>query len=344
MVEFADGAMKAQLGPPDMRLPIQYALSHPDSAGATRPCRTRFQQAEALDFGSPITIVSHASGWPPRPAKRAAPTPQCCAPPTRWPWSISWRAHQVQRHRGTHPRRAGRNQPMAKPSIEDIQQAARLGAGSNPGGHQTGENALLATAIISFILVFSGSSSWRTSWGISSPPSSRASRWRSSAWATRRASSASSTARPSILSTAAHRRLHQDGRRGGPIRPALAWPARAAPRAALVLAPGPSSTPCCPSALYYRLHAAAHRRQRAGDGAGGGGGTPPRPPRASVPGDIILSVNGKNHQHQRPGLYTEINLGNTDYGHHPEAGRQHPHRQECRAGSRPPARAPSACR
>ena len=30
MVEFADGSVKAQLGLPDMKLPIQYALSHPD--------------------------------------------------------------------------------------------------------------------------------------------------------------------------------------------------------------------------------------------------------------------------------------------------------------------------
>ena len=30
MVEFADGSIKAQLGPPDMRLPIQYALFYPD--------------------------------------------------------------------------------------------------------------------------------------------------------------------------------------------------------------------------------------------------------------------------------------------------------------------------
>ncbi len=30
MVEFADGSVKAQLGPPDMRLPIQFALSYPE--------------------------------------------------------------------------------------------------------------------------------------------------------------------------------------------------------------------------------------------------------------------------------------------------------------------------
>ena len=29
-VQFADGAVKAQLGVPDMRLPIQYALTYPD--------------------------------------------------------------------------------------------------------------------------------------------------------------------------------------------------------------------------------------------------------------------------------------------------------------------------
>src|SRR4029079_15409410 len=29
-VQFVDGSLKAQLGTPDMRLPIQYALTHPD--------------------------------------------------------------------------------------------------------------------------------------------------------------------------------------------------------------------------------------------------------------------------------------------------------------------------
>ena len=33
MVEFSDGSVKAQLGPPDMRLPIQYALSYPERWG-----------------------------------------------------------------------------------------------------------------------------------------------------------------------------------------------------------------------------------------------------------------------------------------------------------------------
>jgi 1-deoxy-D-xylulose-5-phosphate reductoisomerase len=37
LVEFCDGSVLAQLGPPDMRLPIQYALSHPQRvAGPAR--------------------------------------------------------------------------------------------------------------------------------------------------------------------------------------------------------------------------------------------------------------------------------------------------------------------
>lgn len=37
MVEFADGSIKAQLGPPDMRLPIQYALFYPERPSSKLP-------------------------------------------------------------------------------------------------------------------------------------------------------------------------------------------------------------------------------------------------------------------------------------------------------------------
>jgi 1-deoxy-D-xylulose-5-phosphate reductoisomerase len=54
MVEFADGSVKAQLGPPDMRLPIQYAMFHPGrrANGAThrlditKPMSLTFQPLE----------------------------------------------------------------------------------------------------------------------------------------------------------------------------------------------------------------------------------------------------------------------------------------------------------
>ncbi len=48
LVEFVDGSVKAQLGPPDMALPIQYALSYPDRReGLVAP----------LSWGSPLTLT-----------------------------------------------------------------------------------------------------------------------------------------------------------------------------------------------------------------------------------------------------------------------------------------------
>lgn len=38
MVEFCDGSVIAQLSPPDMRLPIQYALTYPDRLPSPSPC------------------------------------------------------------------------------------------------------------------------------------------------------------------------------------------------------------------------------------------------------------------------------------------------------------------
>ncbi|GBD10471.1 1-deoxy-D-xylulose 5-phosphate reductoisomerase [bacterium HR23] len=49
MVEFADGSVKAQLGVPDMRIPIQYALFYPR--------RMPNASLPRLDFCSPLTLV-----------------------------------------------------------------------------------------------------------------------------------------------------------------------------------------------------------------------------------------------------------------------------------------------
>jgi 1-deoxy-D-xylulose-5-phosphate reductoisomerase len=52
LVEFVDGSVIAQLSPPDMRLPIQYALTHPArTAGPAR--RLDFTQALRLEFEPP---------------------------------------------------------------------------------------------------------------------------------------------------------------------------------------------------------------------------------------------------------------------------------------------------
>ncbi|MBP2642458.1 MAG: 1-deoxy-D-xylulose 5-phosphate reductoisomerase [Firmicutes bacterium] len=52
MVEFVDGAVLAQLGVPDMRVPIQYALSYPERL-AGRDNTLDFRNVGALTFSSP---------------------------------------------------------------------------------------------------------------------------------------------------------------------------------------------------------------------------------------------------------------------------------------------------
>jgi 1-deoxy-D-xylulose-5-phosphate reductoisomerase len=54
LVEFRDGSVKAQLGMPDMRLPIQYALMYPERP--TSPFRKiDFSSLKALTFSEPDT-------------------------------------------------------------------------------------------------------------------------------------------------------------------------------------------------------------------------------------------------------------------------------------------------
>jgi len=54
MIQFEDGAVKAQLGMPDMRLPIQYAFSYPDRLRASFP-RLDFSMCTSLTFEQPDT-------------------------------------------------------------------------------------------------------------------------------------------------------------------------------------------------------------------------------------------------------------------------------------------------
>jgi 1-deoxy-D-xylulose-5-phosphate reductoisomerase len=50
LVEFADGSLKAQLSIPDMRLPIQYALSYPERLANPRLPRTDLARVNSLTF------------------------------------------------------------------------------------------------------------------------------------------------------------------------------------------------------------------------------------------------------------------------------------------------------
>ena len=54
MVQFEDSSIKAQMGLPDMRLPIQYAFSYPDRVHASFE-RLNFSKFNTLTFEEPDT-------------------------------------------------------------------------------------------------------------------------------------------------------------------------------------------------------------------------------------------------------------------------------------------------
>jgi len=56
MIEYEDGAVIAQLGTPDMKLPIQYALYYPERKGPTS-ARLDFAKLRSLEFYKPDTEV-----------------------------------------------------------------------------------------------------------------------------------------------------------------------------------------------------------------------------------------------------------------------------------------------
>ena len=53
MVEFSDGSVKAQLGEPDMRLPIQCALSYPERVSCDAVPRLNLARTKTLSFEAP---------------------------------------------------------------------------------------------------------------------------------------------------------------------------------------------------------------------------------------------------------------------------------------------------
>jgi 1-deoxy-D-xylulose-5-phosphate reductoisomerase len=56
LVQFIDGSLKAQIGLPDMRIPIQYAMCYPNRKGNTFP-RFNFVNYPELNFFSPDTKI-----------------------------------------------------------------------------------------------------------------------------------------------------------------------------------------------------------------------------------------------------------------------------------------------
>ena len=76
-VEFVDGSVLAQLSPPDMRLPIQYALTHPDRrAGPGEAARLAGAVGPALRAARPGDVPP-PSTWGSRWPAAGAPAGPC---------------------------------------------------------------------------------------------------------------------------------------------------------------------------------------------------------------------------------------------------------------------------
>ena len=78
LVEFEDGSSIAQLSPPDMKLPIQYALSYPDRWDSSR---------EKMDFSQPFQLDFE----PPDPGQV----------PSSWSWAARWLGRVERRARSS---------------------------------------------------------------------------------------------------------------------------------------------------------------------------------------------------------------------------------------------------
>ena len=92
LVEFTDGSYKAQLGLPDMRLPIQYAAQLPRPpalAGASRRARRLGRAGVPAARRRAVPGVRHGSAARPQ---RAATAGRSSTRPTRWRWRPSWPA------------------------------------------------------------------------------------------------------------------------------------------------------------------------------------------------------------------------------------------------------------
>ena len=73
----------AHLGYPDMRVPIAYALHHPDRVDVAGAARSTWPRSDALTFEPPTRTRSRACGSRARRATPAAPRRACSTPPTR---------------------------------------------------------------------------------------------------------------------------------------------------------------------------------------------------------------------------------------------------------------------
>lgn len=94
MVEFCDGAVFAQMSPPDMRLAIQYALTYPHRITSQLP-RLDLAELHSLTFENPTANDSPQFLLHMKLSATAAVCPSPTIPPTKRPLSFSFAAASV---------------------------------------------------------------------------------------------------------------------------------------------------------------------------------------------------------------------------------------------------------
>jgi 1-deoxy-D-xylulose-5-phosphate reductoisomerase len=88
MVEFIDGSTVAQLGTPDMRTPIQYALTYPERVDGIAD-HIDWTQISRLNFELPDETRFPRCAWDGRPRPKVVPRAPCSTQPTKRPWHAS---------------------------------------------------------------------------------------------------------------------------------------------------------------------------------------------------------------------------------------------------------------
>ncbi len=84
MVEYVDGSVLAQLGAPDMRVPIAHTLAWPERmATPLRAARSGRASARSISRRPTSTRFPGARAWRGRRSTRAARRPPCSTPPMR---------------------------------------------------------------------------------------------------------------------------------------------------------------------------------------------------------------------------------------------------------------------
>jgi len=124
MVEFIDGSIKAQLSYPDMRLPIQYALSYPDRLPNPQLPRLDWSDVKSLTFESPALDTFPCLKLAVEAGKKGGTYPAvlCAADEIAVELFLSRRIGFIDIARFVE-RVLERHQAIACPDVEDIMEA-----------------------------------------------------------------------------------------------------------------------------------------------------------------------------------------------------------------------------